>query len=337
MNRDTIISSELLEKFESAKLIRNDYFNRHGITNPTLRDLVYHIKKDTEIRRGKALSILTDGKVSDVLGCMLYNLQYTRVEYGYYGDRYPGEIMLSILENLENTDDIEDRFNKIILNCNSTIAVDVAVIVNTKLTSTKLREPYVISFNAFRTSVVKTELYEWLLKGYYIDKETENTYNCMPNGKSYGDNLYDYCLFAENFSHEAIWVLGRIGSTDILLVNNLKRFGNMTELLKHFRGKTHVKLDYVMQTIKELRDSKILGAEFNWETSSENETGIKLSEIWIYDIQDGITGGIIFADSEAEAKEKLQAELNVDCDDIASIYPLSALDLNKPSGVHQLW
>ena len=61
-----------------------------------------------------------------------------------------------------------------------------------------------------------------------------------------------------------------------------------------------------------------------------------ISKIWIFEIQDGISGGIIIADSGDEARRKLSIERGIDMPkDICAIYPLTALDLNND--VHDLW
>lgn len=60
-----------------------------------------------------------------------------------------------------------------------------------------------------------------------------------------------------------------------------------------------------------------------------------IDKIWIFEIQDGVCGGFIIADSEEEAMKKLSLDRGVEMGDIAIIYPLNALDLNKD--VHDLW
>lgn len=61
-----------------------------------------------------------------------------------------------------------------------------------------------------------------------------------------------------------------------------------------------------------------------------------IEKIWIFNIQDGIYGGFIIADSEDEARKKLSLNRGMDMSkEFCTIYPLSALDLNKD--VHDLW
>lgn len=61
-----------------------------------------------------------------------------------------------------------------------------------------------------------------------------------------------------------------------------------------------------------------------------------IDKIWIFEIQDSICGGFVIADSEEEARKKLSLDRGVDASkEFVVIYPLTALDLNKP--VHDLW
>lgn len=60
---------------------------------------------------------------------------------------------------------------------------------------------------------------------------------------------------------------------------------------------------------------------------------MEISKIWIFDT--GISGGFIIANTAKEAMEKLSLDRGTVMDDDTSIYPLSALDLNKD--VHDLW
>lgn len=61
-----------------------------------------------------------------------------------------------------------------------------------------------------------------------------------------------------------------------------------------------------------------------------------ITKIWIFEIQDGISGGFILAETEEEARTKLSLQRGVEMlEDITAIYPLTALDLNKD--VHDLW
>lgn len=60
-----------------------------------------------------------------------------------------------------------------------------------------------------------------------------------------------------------------------------------------------------------------------------------IDSIWIFEIQDGICGGFIIANSEEEAMKKLSLDRGAEMSDITVIYPLAALDLNKD--VHDLW
>ena len=60
------------------------------------------------------------------------------------------------------------------------------------------------------------------------------------------------------------------------------------------------------------------------------------TKIWIFEIQDGICGGFIIAETEEEARTKLSMQRGVEMsEDITAIYPLTALDLNKD--IHDLW
>lgn len=61
-----------------------------------------------------------------------------------------------------------------------------------------------------------------------------------------------------------------------------------------------------------------------------------IDKIWIFEIQDGVGGGIIIANSEEDAKKKLSLDRGVEITKgFVDIYPLNALDLNKD--VHDLW
>ena len=61
-----------------------------------------------------------------------------------------------------------------------------------------------------------------------------------------------------------------------------------------------------------------------------------ITKIWIFEILDGIGGGFVIAETEEEARTKLSLRRGVEMsEDITSIYPLTALDLNKD--VHDLW
>ena len=63
---------------------------------------------------------------------------------------------------------------------------------------------------------------------------------------------------------------------------------------------------------------------------------VDITKIWIFEIQDGISGGFILAETEEEAHTKLSLQRGVEMSkDITAIYPLTALDLNKD--VHDLW
>ena len=63
---------------------------------------------------------------------------------------------------------------------------------------------------------------------------------------------------------------------------------------------------------------------------------MEINKIWIFEIQDGVCGGIIIANSEDEARKKLSLDRGISITkDICVIYPLMALDLNKD--VHDLW
>lgn len=65
---------------------------------------------------------------------------------------------------------------------------------------------------------------------------------------------------------------------------------------------------------------------------------VELKQIWVFSIQDGFTGGIILANSEEEAFQRLAIDRNLDVSTMksfADIYPLNALDLNKH--IHDLW
>lgn len=63
-----------------------------------------------------------------------------------------------------------------------------------------------------------------------------------------------------------------------------------------------------------------------------------MDKIWIFEMQDGIFGGFIIADSEEDAWEKLSLDRNIpikNLKEVTTIYPITALDLNK--SVHDLW
>ena len=63
-----------------------------------------------------------------------------------------------------------------------------------------------------------------------------------------------------------------------------------------------------------------------------------MDKIWIFEMQDGIFGGFIIADSEEDAWEKLSLDRNIhikNLKEVTIIYPITALDLNK--SVHDLW
>lgn len=64
----------------------------------------------------------------------------------------------------------------------------------------------------------------------------------------------------------------------------------------------------------------------------------KMDKIWIFEMQDGIFGGFIIADSEEDAWVKLSLDRNIpikNLKEVTIIYPITALDLNK--SVHDLW
>lgn len=61
-----------------------------------------------------------------------------------------------------------------------------------------------------------------------------------------------------------------------------------------------------------------------------------IDKLWIFELQDGVCGGFIIADSEADAWKKLSLDRGTEITkDIAIIYPFTALDLNQ--SVHDLW
>lgn len=63
---------------------------------------------------------------------------------------------------------------------------------------------------------------------------------------------------------------------------------------------------------------------------------MEINKIWIFEIQDGVCGGFVIADTEEEARIKLSLDRGTEIPkDIVMIYPLTALDLNKD--VHDLW
>lgn len=63
---------------------------------------------------------------------------------------------------------------------------------------------------------------------------------------------------------------------------------------------------------------------------------MSIDKIWIFEIQDGVCGGFIIADSEEDARKKLSFDRGIEMTkDNTIIYPLTCLDLNKD--VHDLW
>lgn len=77
--------------------------------------------------------------------------------------------------------------------------------------------------------------------------------------------------------------------------------------------------------------SEIQNDEFGEKGSMET-----INRIWIYEIQDGVSGGFILADTEEEARMKLSLNRGAEMTkDFVVIYPLTALDLNRD--VHDLW
>lgn len=63
---------------------------------------------------------------------------------------------------------------------------------------------------------------------------------------------------------------------------------------------------------------------------------MEINKIWIFEIQDGVCGGIVIANSEDEARKKLSLDRGISMTkDFCIIYPLTSLDLNKD--VHDLW
>ncbi len=63
-----------------------------------------------------------------------------------------------------------------------------------------------------------------------------------------------------------------------------------------------------------------------------------MDKIWIFEMQDGIFGGFIIADSEENAWKKLSLDRNIsikNLKEVTTLYPITALDLNK--SVHDLW
>ena len=71
-------------------------------------------------------------------------------------------------------------------------------------------------------------------------------------------------------------------------------------------------------------------------TKKHNENNLNINKIWIFEMQDGIRGRFIIADSEEDAMKKLSLDREVNMNDGSTIiFPLNALDLNKD--VHDLW
>ena len=65
---------------------------------------------------------------------------------------------------------------------------------------------------------------------------------------------------------------------------------------------------------------------------------MSIEKIWIFEIQDAISGGFIIADNEEEAWKRLASDRNCtvkSLKDCTVIYPVTALDLNN--SVHGLW
>lgn len=63
-----------------------------------------------------------------------------------------------------------------------------------------------------------------------------------------------------------------------------------------------------------------------------------MDKIWIFEMQDGIFGGFIIADSEEDAWGKLSLDRDIpikNLKEVTTLYPITALDLNK--SVHDLW
>ena len=53
-----------------------------------------------------------------------------------------------------------------------------------------------------------------------------------------------------------------------------------------------------------------------------------IDKIWIFEIQDGFCGGIIIADTEEEAREKLSLDRGIEMTkDSTVIFPLNSLDI----------
>ena len=64
---------------------------------------------------------------------------------------------------------------------------------------------------------------------------------------------------------------------------------------------------------------------------------MEINKIWIFEIQDGMTGGFIFANNEEEAWKKLSLDRGTTMTrDICTIFPITALDLNHKE-VFDLW
>ena len=63
---------------------------------------------------------------------------------------------------------------------------------------------------------------------------------------------------------------------------------------------------------------------------------LKIENIWIYSIQDGLIWGIVIENSKDDAMKKLSIEYeNVHLEGICTIVPLTAFELNKPA--HEIW
>jgi len=62
---------------------------------------------------------------------------------------------------------------------------------------------------------------------------------------------------------------------------------------------------------------------------------LSIEQIWVFEAEEGATGGFIIAESEGEAHRKLLLTGVKGVAERADIYPITALDLNK--SVHILW
>lgn len=63
-----------------------------------------------------------------------------------------------------------------------------------------------------------------------------------------------------------------------------------------------------------------------------------MDKIWIFEMQDGVSGGFIIAGTKEEAWKKLALDRNTNVESLEGftvIYPITALDLNI--SVHDLW